>query len=88
MSNEINFDETDKAIELSEQELDGVSGGLSLSGLFKDINQISQVNIANFKQSKFVLDQVSIVNSEGSFNSLHIEITNVESTAIQDINIS
>ncbi|PMB44307.1 hypothetical protein CEN39_28475 [Fischerella thermalis CCMEE 5201] len=88
MSNEINSDETNKAIELSEQELDEVSGGLNLSGLFKDINQISQVNIANFKQSKFVLDQVSIVNSEGSFNSLHIEITNIESTAIQDLNIS
>ncbi|PMB16561.1 CTB family bacteriocin [Fischerella thermalis] len=88
MSNEINSDENNKAIELSEQELDEVSGGLNLSGLFKDINQISQVNIANFKQSKFVLDQVSIVNSEGSFNSLHIEITNIESTAIQDLNIS
>jgi hypothetical protein len=88
MSNEINFDENNKAIELSEEELDEVAGGFNLSGLFKDINQISQVNIANFKQSKFVLDQVSIVNSEGSFNSLHIEITNIESTAIQDINIS
>ncbi|PLZ97890.1 hypothetical protein CEN50_13350 [Fischerella thermalis CCMEE 5268] len=88
MSNEINSDETNQAIELSEQELDEVSGGLNLSGLFKDINQISQVNIANFKQSKFVLDQVSIVNSEGSFNSLHIEIINIESTAIQDLNIS
>ncbi|PMB49161.1 hypothetical protein CEN40_05650 [Fischerella thermalis CCMEE 5205] len=88
MSNKINSDETNQAIELSEQELDEVSGGLNLSGLFKDINQISQVNIANFKQSKFVLDQVSIVNSEGSFNSLHIEITNIESTAIQDLNIS
>lgn len=88
MSNEINFDENNQAIELSEQELDAVSGGLNLSGLFKDVNQISQVNIANFKQSKFILDQVSIVNSEGSFNSLHIEITNIESTAIQDISIS
>ncbi|WP_315787723.1 CTB family bacteriocin [Fischerella sp. JS2] len=88
MSKKIKTDEDNKITELSEEELDEVSGGLNLSELFKDINQFSQVNIANFKQSKFVLDQVSIVNSEGSFNSLHIEITNIESTAIQDLNIS
>ncbi|MFB2772447.1 CTB family bacteriocin [Pelatocladus sp. BLCC-F211] len=81
-------DENNNAIELSDEELDEVSGGLNLSGLFRDMNQTSLLNIANFKQSKFVLDQVSIVNSEGSFNSLHIEIVNTESTAIQSLNIS
>ncbi len=81
-------DESKKAIELSDEELDEVSGGLDLSGFLKDLNQTSLVNIANFKQSKFVLDQVSIVNSEGSFNSLHIEIVNTESTAIQSLNLS
>jgi hypothetical protein len=88
MSNEINPDETNKAIELSDQELDELSGGLNLSGLFGGFNQISQTNFASFKQNKFVLDQVSIVNSEGSFNALHIEMTSTESTAIQDIDIS
>ncbi|MCP6762139.1 MAG: CTB family bacteriocin [Fischerella sp. CENA71] len=81
-------DENNNAIELSDEELDEVSGGLNLSGLLRDLNQTSLVNIANFKQSKFVLDQVSIVNSEGSFNSLHIEIVNTESTAIQSLNLS
>ncbi|KOP26780.1 hypothetical protein AMR41_09225 [Hapalosiphon sp. MRB220] len=81
-------DDNNNLIELSDEELDEVSGGLNLSGLFRDLNQKGLVNIANFKQSKFVLDQVSIVNSEGSFNSLHIEIINTESTAIQSLNLS
>lgn len=81
-------DENNKAIELSDEELDEVSGGLNISELFKELDQKTLVNIANFKQSKFVLDQVSIVNSEGSFNSLHIEIVNTESTAIQSLNLS
>ncbi|NWF59466.1 MAG: hypothetical protein HXY43_09215 [Fischerella sp.] len=79
-------DEINKPIELSDQELDEVSGGIF--GFFGDENQIRQTNFLNFKQSKLVLDQVSIVNSEGSINALHIELTNTESTVIQDTTIT
>lgn len=88
MSDEIKPNEEQKAIELSDEELDDVSGGLNLSKLLGGFNQISLSNSAAFRQSKFVLDQVKIVNSEGSFESLHIELTNTESTAVQETDIS
>ncbi|BAY09153.1 CTB family bacteriocin [Calothrix sp. NIES-2098] len=69
MSNEIN-----KSIELSEDELDVIAGGLSV---------IAQDNLNQFTQKQNLFQQVSHAGPDGAFSASNIAILNISSLSNQ-----
>ncbi|BAY09165.1 CTB family bacteriocin [Calothrix sp. NIES-2098] len=72
MSAEIN-----KAIELSEDELDVVAGGLVVDG----VNSIFQTNLNTFDQNQKVLQQASSAGPGGANSASNIALSNKHSSA-------
>ncbi|BAY09163.1 CTB family bacteriocin [Calothrix sp. NIES-2098] len=71
--------EIKKAIELSEDELDVVAGGLVVDG----VNSIFQTNLNTFDQNQKVLQQVSSAGPGGANSASNIATLDTKSLSFQ-----
>ncbi|MCU0525603.1 MAG: CTB family bacteriocin [Elainella sp. Prado103] len=74
------------AMELSEDELDGISGGMSLN--FGDVDSFAQKSGNFFSQKNLSIGQATFAGPEGSGTISQIDFQGIESGAFQDIAIN
>lgn len=83
-SNELS--ELDALQQLSEDDLDNVSGGMSLN--FGDIENFAQNSGSFFEQTNLSVDQATFAGPNGSGTVSSIDFQQIKSGAFQNIGIS
>ncbi|NJO80313.1 MAG: hypothetical protein HC827_18585 [Cyanobacteria bacterium RM1_2_2] len=73
------------AIELSEDDLDNVSGGLGIS--FGDVNSFAQKSGNFFSQKNLSVGQMTFAGPNGSGTISQVDFQQIDSGAFQDIAI-
>lgn len=74
------------AMELSEDDLDGISGGMSLN--FGDVDSFAQKSGNFFSQKNLSIGQATFAGPQGSGTISQVDFQGIDSGAFQDIAIN